>query len=483
MKGWYVTLSHCWGLSKPLETTKASLRSMIEGIDWELLPPTFKHAIKVTRRLIASYIWIDSLCIIQDDLEDWEKESANMHAIYANSFLTIAASHAKDSREGCFSMTESLATDGYTSIPYSNGENTGIMVRASRSLGHNAFQDRPFRNLGGRVDYLEQPLLYRGWVFQERLLSPRVVHFTKSELIWECDTAVRCQCKMIGDDVGNANIKASLSRSLLNEADSETPIYLWLRIVEEFSIRRLTYDTDRLPAMSGLAKRFSRGPLGLGSYLAGLWTEELALSLIWRPATSKEDGRPAGTPYIAPTWSWASINGPVFFSCSDDLRIGDEDRSQTSFVIIEEAKCTPATLDPTGKVSAGYLRVTALIVPAILHYKHLSYVFDFPTEGVQWRISCPQFEKYLLFAPDADPFWGLSMEPKPVGTMDLLLILWSMSLSDNLSYVMVVRESPSIPGAYERMGMKHMECKHSAIGEPNTEQLFSDSEERTITIV
>ena len=98
----YVALSHCWGITNTAKLKNGTLRTMTCGIDWSKLPKTFQDAIYVTRRLGFRYLWIDSLCIIQDSPEDWSKESGTMHAVYANCVLTIAASWGKDSGTGLF---------------------------------------------------------------------------------------------------------------------------------------------------------------------------------------------------------------------------------------------------------------------------------------------------------------------------------------------------------------------------------------------
>jgi hypothetical protein len=99
----YLTLSHCWGNKKIITTTKATLKSRKSDIPWLSLSRTFQDAITITRELGFRYLWIDSLCIIQDDKKDWERESAKMASIYADSWLTIAAALGIDGDSGCFS--------------------------------------------------------------------------------------------------------------------------------------------------------------------------------------------------------------------------------------------------------------------------------------------------------------------------------------------------------------------------------------------
>jgi hypothetical protein len=100
----YVTLSHCWGQYQNLTsiTYKANLQGRLEVVCISSLPRTFQDAISYTRRLGISYLWIDSLCILQDDKDDWERECVMMGTIYRNSFLTLAATAAEDGSRGLF---------------------------------------------------------------------------------------------------------------------------------------------------------------------------------------------------------------------------------------------------------------------------------------------------------------------------------------------------------------------------------------------
>jgi hypothetical protein len=109
--GLYVALSHCWGKSQMFKTERGSLNLRRRNIPWDIIPRTFQDAITFVRRLGLRYLWIDSLCIIQDDRADWERESAKMASIYTNAVLTIAATKSADSEGGCFSVVpESVPT-------------------------------------------------------------------------------------------------------------------------------------------------------------------------------------------------------------------------------------------------------------------------------------------------------------------------------------------------------------------------------------
>ena len=96
----YVTLNYCWGKSGNSRALQENLVSHKAGMPIHDLSPTLRHAILVVRRLGFQYLWVDSLCIIQQSKQDWDIESGRMANIYQNSVLTIAAPQAQSSMEG-----------------------------------------------------------------------------------------------------------------------------------------------------------------------------------------------------------------------------------------------------------------------------------------------------------------------------------------------------------------------------------------------
>lgn len=180
----YVSLSHCWGKHQNCITTRKNIAKRIAGVPWKQIPQTFREAMQLTIKLGFQYIWIDSLCIIQDDAEDWEVQSALMSEIYQNAVLTIAATSSGGDNEGSGKRIARRTPDIEVALP----ENVGAgHIGVRRPLHHFDVQ--------AAGDLLEHfPLLTRGWAFQERLLSPRVLHICKSELVWECREASKCEC-------------------------------------------------------------------------------------------------------------------------------------------------------------------------------------------------------------------------------------------------------------------------------------------------
>lgn len=179
----YLTLSHCWGQLNIKRLLQDNLSDFAQNIEWNELPKTFQDAIFITRMLGVKYLWIDSLCIIQDSLVDWESESANMANIYSNAFCNIAATAAKDARDGClFNRNPHLSQVCRLQIH-------SLPCSVQPSEDNNLYDLIP---QGFWIEnILEAPLGDRAWVLQEHFLSPRIIHCGKSQLLWECQELVR----------------------------------------------------------------------------------------------------------------------------------------------------------------------------------------------------------------------------------------------------------------------------------------------------
>lgn len=225
MHGQYCALSHCWGPvdKRPLATTRYTLGEHTRGIEIKKLPKTYQDAVTVTRGIGVRYLWIDSLCIVQDDKDEWEKESWKMGKIYERATLTIAASGAQDSTKGCFiSKSHELSSE---SIPYFS-ELEEISQSGCFYL-QQVFDTSPYWT----------PLRWRGWAFQEWRLSRRIVHFTEGGVGWKC---------------GELEI---------DEYDDPRDMQLyseWDSLLQDYSIAEFTFDKDRLIALQGLASEMQR---------------------------------------------------------------------------------------------------------------------------------------------------------------------------------------------------------------------------------
>ena len=334
----YVTLSHSWALtgnSIRLTTENAEDWEYGEnpgegGIPMEGLAQTFIDAMRITRELGYQYIWIDSLCIMQDSPEDWEREAQTMADVYGNSVLTIFASGMGveggqgASSDTCFSvrnllelyapiiMSPSLDDAMLDGVPTeANANTTNPDVRASFYAIREKYETSVDAMLWGAQH--KNPLLSRGWIVQERLLSPRTIYYGANELYWECRVhAVSESCpfgtplmKDVSDSqsIWTANAKSvyqilkspfpssvvDTDTNMVNNDDSEDNTEYaqhllelaacWTTLLTYYTATDLTYPSDRLIALAGMVTAIAETKGW--SYIHGSWRELWPFDLLW----------------------------------------------------------------------------------------------------------------------------------------------------------------------------------------------------------
>jgi hypothetical protein len=328
----YFTLSHCWGTIDILKLTGENIDDMQREIRETELCQTFRDAINVTRMLGFSYIWIDSLCIIQDDAEDWRKEASRMCDVYGGSTLNLAASGAQDGSVGLF---------------FDRNERT--MQRLCRYQITNPSDGKQRDCLDPTIyqTCVEQsPLAKRGWVFQERFLSPRTLHFTGLQLYWECRE------RMASETYQRRQPPAIFNLSFIRDNMAT----LWSDVIHHYSRCKLTREKDKLVALSGVA-RWLHDQSG-DKYVAGLWRTHIEPQLIWRSDQSARfvEGRSERT---SPSWSWAAVDGAVKMYHRNP-------NPGNNFAIISQVVDVSITYegdDPFGEVNSGKIKL--LTVPLI----------------------------------------------------------------------------------------------------------------------
>ena len=306
----YATLSHCWGseANRPLCLGPASEGTLKQGIAISDLPPTFEHAAEITRKLGLEWLWIDSLCIIQDGPDkhaDWTRHVAQMGAIYAGAYVNIAASVSRNSLGGCFrerSLGLCQPIQGYV------GDVPCVLVEQSR-------------------EHIKDWVINcRAWVLQERLLSLRVLHYGATDVFFECPRLLASGNYPFGMPwIDRETLRANTGGS----ADQWTPfdwrqrdeskwkeplLYRWRDICQWYSRCFITRAEDRLPALAGIAQAFN-DDYAQGDYIAGYFATQLPRDLLWRLLPN--GGRlKASEHYVAPSWSWMSVDGQIDFSGS-----------------------------------------------------------------------------------------------------------------------------------------------------------------------
>jgi Heterokaryon incompatibility protein (HET) len=224
------------------------------------LPTVFQNAISICRRLRIQYLWIDKLCIIQHNKEDWIREGSKMASIFENSFLTLAASMAPDD-SGKFFVQMDQESSKVSKLTGSAADGKTYTIYARRPIHHYLDDD-----WSGSHTTANAPLLTRAWVFQERLLAPRVLHFGE-ELTWECREESYCECSG-----ASHRLKIDHTTALLSKSSGSTLHSQWRNLVMRFTLLRLTHESDHLPALSGAAKQFQTRLRK--RYLAGLWEDD-----------------------------------------------------------------------------------------------------------------------------------------------------------------------------------------------------------------
>jgi len=289
--------------------------------------------------------------------------------IYKNATVTLAVVMAKDGDGGCFNEVKQNLVYKTASFP------KGSSMTIRKRLTHERYSSR-------RIGYeIDRSLFSRGWTLQEELLAPRVLYFDAEEVIYQCRTKIDCQCGRIQEDLGERCIK-STKQEFERDDMGNVPMYRvqksWASIVEQYSSRCLTEESDRFPALSGLAKSFENR--GLGAYIAGLWTDDLPLWLTWQLYSGPNKSN--SEPYIAPSWSWASlpIGNAILYQCFT-IDGPDEKFNFISYVKVLETNCELAGLDSMGAIKYASLCLRGRLVSTVLK--------TYPFEPTSHRLVAP----------------------------------------------------------------------------------------------
>ena len=289
--GEYICLSYCWGGPQAITATQNTLQELQNGIPVENLGQTIQDAIEVTRQLGFRYLWVDALCIIQDDDKDKEREIHNMASIYKNATITIAASTSTNSYEGFLrrKRTPPLGPKCHLPIELPDGKVGKVSLVSSRH------------------HYPNHPLDSRAWAYQEFLLSTRVLVYSDVELLWECESQrqvpVRESFVSYEDNSPRRRLQELRRRVRRNE---DRMYWNWHLIVNYYARRAMTDPEDRLNAIAGVAEVV--GQLLNDEYMFGIWKSSAVDFLGWSTWS------PTRRSPRAPSWSWASVDSPVGFS-------------------------------------------------------------------------------------------------------------------------------------------------------------------------
>ncbi|CAN9240915.1 unnamed protein product [Alternaria alternata] len=309
----YTALSHRWGNDPPSKdnprycTTDGNIAARLNSFSLSELPKTFQDAVRVTRELGIEYLWIDSLCIIQWNPEDWKREAGRMEDVFASAYCTIAATSAVDSNAGFLARN--------TRTEY---------MRVQDTTDHQVCVCTHVDDF--EKDVQEAELNKRAWVMQERVLAKRTIHFSANQTYWECGEGVHCE---------NLTKMKSFPNRLLESGRSRTAEFIHF-LFQDYSKRGLTEPTDRCVAASGLEARIA-GALHCKSK-HGIFETHLHRNLLWQ-ASEKQTERIAYTNnQEVPSWSWMACSGGIEFV---EVKMGS-----VSWVkaLAFDTKCDPAAL-------------------------------------------------------------------------------------------------------------------------------------------
>lgn len=387
----YLSLSHCWGQSPDATAprgersssvlTESNLQEWKQAIPLSTLPKTFLDAIKVCVSLGFKYIWIDSLCIIQDSVDDWQAQSATMGDVYKFAWMNIAALSSTSDHNGFineardprieFGFRTSFATI-FGRPPDERNDNGQecIFLKGISKLLWKA----PSDNTETNPKYL--PLFQRAWVYQERSLSRRILGFTDATVYYTCDQSTRSECppssQLTPEGLRSTlqSAQATISEdeeARKNGTDLQTRLRLlresltnidsrWNSCLTNYTSCKLTVSTDKLIAFSAIAADLATfGMMSQHKYLAGLWSINLPFQMAWFSVGGRTTARRKGlgdAGYVAPSWSWASIEAaasPRLIFPSQDVNFALCDVSDANVVL--------ETDFAYGSISAGWMRV------------------------------------------------------------------------------------------------------------------------------
>jgi hypothetical protein len=345
----YVAFSYCWGSQLPdspslVKLTDAQLESWTNpdgGIPLTEFPKSYQDLVSICKFLGVRYAWIDSLCIVQDNRHDWERESAKMNDIYENAYLTVVPASISSMHQEFLSRP---SPPTLLELSFTSCKEPGVC---------GSYYLRPETNKSFTYGvYMEElddsPWEQRGWTFQEELLSRRVLYFGRRSISFHC-----CESRVSEAFAAHRRpfhipwISAMLK---WNRNQRGTFYDYWHGIISLVSNRNFTFENDLLPAISGAARR-SQAFHG-DEYIAGLWRGDLPNGLLWIAVPSTE--RPCQ--YRGPSWSWVSVVGYVEMVEMYDSILYELDKHDCSIV---DYHVEVNGEDYCGAVSGGSLKILA----------------------------------------------------------------------------------------------------------------------------
>ncbi|PMD32227.1 HET-domain-containing protein [Hyaloscypha variabilis F] len=419
----YAALSYCWGGEQEVQTTKQTFRRHTTRINFQDLPKTIKDAVIITENLGLEYLWVDALCIIQDDEKDRAREIDLMGYVYESAELTIVASRAEKVQDGFLQNI----------LPYGLDKPDWVFKMHYRDLqGRTSPMIIAPKFMRTPMDYLSK----RAWAFQERLFSYRVLDFGSSCVHWFCQTQQYC------DREGGKCTPRDLKKGLevfraLPDRNANVKIETWYKLVDIISKRSLTNPQDRLPAIGGVAERFTL--LSKSKYYAGIWESSLPSGLLWlsdRFAINHEFQQRPST-FLAPSWSWATISQAV----NNRVYTGD---GLSKVEVINVEMGYPTAGNTYGLVKHGYLTLRGYLttvdwrLPSTERYG----------SGIIKKVDNPSYKLSMVIMQDANDRSLLEEGKNSIRASLLVLVA-----NDRATRVTGLILYKHLDGMYSRLGV------------------------------
>ena len=373
MKPAYLSLSHRWSPNPKLRLLKANIELLRRGISWDMIPRTYADALLVTLSLGYNYIWIDALCIVQDDMDDWHAVAAEMGLIYRNTDMNIYAANSIGEDSGIFKTRDTSKLAVGTSCCGWPGM-LGSHWLVEQTL------DNVYDRQGGFSSSHYHGLSTRGWVLQEEYLPPVVAYFGAETILWNCRHTTAgelshkegdlCKTQPVAPEIPHPP-GAGLplySRSVFGkkQSASATAVHwtfaeksdFWGTIVGAYSTCDLTFDYDKLSAIGGIAQEVSKlFEWSESDYIAGMWKPTFLSSMLWHTSTSRKGQKTGRSPtYTAPSWSWACIRGSVKIPT-----VGGMDERRVKFIASILHISISTLAGAFGPVTDGYMTLKSQV--------------------------------------------------------------------------------------------------------------------------
>lgn len=484
----YAALSYCWGppadAALQLKTTHDTLTLHKSEIELDKVPRTISDAIKVCRRLDIRYLWVDALCIIQGDLQDWSKESFEMSQIYSNSFLALCIVEGDSCLSGFLgpSYTPPMVQIGFQSRI--NSAVSGRLYLRMLSPPREMLKTSS-ANMGKAVgknaddisgaDFDGAAWGTRGWTFQEEELSPRKLYFGKH--MFYISSGKSCEAADGSKFSRESCFQGAPYGTTLTEV--EITLSNWYKLVNAYVQRKLSFEQDKFPALSALARSVcDRSPEQ--RYLAGLWASDLHRGLLWTTTSwmpFEQYYQPPDAPYVAPSWSWACrplsilnfvcgvTSGAKF--CSEIALVRDDIVTEkenpfglvTSARLIVRGKVFKPPLGANGRIRVDHGKRSkylgsSIVMNYVLWSENDEYIAHLTLD---WDYNSAQHDDCGY---PRGPIDELSLLLVSSTTMDQFFMFQSYDLTNQEVVIgVLIRTKPGMDNEYEKLGLWFSETK------------------------